>query len=353
MRVELSKGRHVFNFGEPYVIAELGANHNGDMGLAKKLIDSAKEAGADCVKFQSWSSSSLFAKVKFDENYFLKDDYRDRQDYNLEEIVDKYAISEEQLLEMKHYADNVGIDCISTPFSKREVDFLVDEMNSPFIKVASMDVNNYPFIDYLAHKGKPIVLSTGLSEVHEIDRAIRTIENAGNKQIVILHCVSIYPPDDTQINLRNIHTLQSLYPDYPIGFSDHTLGSIVTIASATLGVAVIEKHFTLDKELEGWDHKVSADPEELTQICSQTKRLVTALGTNRIAVQEDEERKKEFQRSIVTTRRLLKDQLLKKEDLDVKRPGTGLKPEYMNMLIGRKLSRDVDEDVILSMEDLY
>ena len=144
------------------------------------------------------------------ENYFLADDYRNRTDTNLEKIVEEYSISEEELLKMKKFCEEVGIDFASTPFSKREVDFLVDVLQAPFIKVASMDLNNYPFLEYLAKKGKPMVISTGLSELYEIDKAVKTIEDAGNNQIAILHCVATYPPEDSDVNLNNIKTF-SLY----------------------------------------------------------------------------------------------------------------------------------------------
>ena len=183
MKIQLTNKKTVFNYCKPYVIAELGSNHNGDMKLAKKLMLAAKQLGADCVKFQSWSKDTLFSKKKYEDNYFVADDYRNRTDYTLEEIVDAYSISEDELLEMKKFSNEVGIDCTSTPFSKKEVDFLVDKLESPFIKVASMDLNNYPYLQYVAKKGKPIVLSTGLSELYEIDRAIKTIEKEGNKHV--------------------------------------------------------------------------------------------------------------------------------------------------------------------------
>lgn len=351
-KVLLTNKKEVYNFCEPYIIAELGSNHNGDMELAKKLIVTAKEAGADCVKFQSWTKDTIFSKRKYEENYFLADDYRNRNDYNLEQIVEKFQITEDQLYEMKKFADEVGIDCISTPFSKREVDFLVDKLNVPFIKIASMDVNNYPFLEYVAKKQKPIVISTGLSELYELDKAIRIIENCGNKNIVILHCVSIYPPKDEQVNLNNITTLQNLYPDYPIGFSDHTLGTSIPIASVVMGACVIEKHFTLDKNMFGWDHKVSADPEELKIICTETKRVHKALGTYRIMQEEDETRINEFRRSIVLTKDMKKGDIIKEDDIDFKRPGRGISPEYWKFVIGRKLKRDMKYDDILTMEDL-
>ena len=336
---------------EPYIIAELGSNHNGDMDLARKLIDAAKKVGADCVKFQSWTKDTIFSKIKYEENYFIADDYRDRDDYTLEEIVDMYSISETQMKEMSEYSREVGIDCISTPFSKKEVDFLADLLDVPFIKIASMDLNNYPFLEYIAQKDKPMVMSTGLSELYEIDRAVKTIESTGNNKLVILHCISIYPIPDENINLNNIDTLKKLYP-YPIGFSDHSLGFSIPLASVAKGVCLIEKHFTLDKKMFGWDHKVSATPDEMKIIVEESKRISKALGSSRITCPEDENRIKEFRRSIVTKRKLKAGETIIAEYLDAKRPGTGIPPGDINYVVGRKLNKDIGEDEILNWKDL-
>lgn len=352
MKLKLTKNKEIFNYKKPYIIAELGSNHNGDMDIAREMIVQAKEAGADCVKFQSWSKDSIFARKKYEDNFFIADDYRDRDDYTLEEIVETYSISESELLEMKLFSDEVGIDCTSTPFSKKEADFLVDEMNTPFIKVASMDLNNYPFLEYLAKKGKPIVISTGLSELYEIDRAVKTIENAGNSQIIILHCVSTYPPSDRDVNLNNIKTLMSAYPEYPVGFSDHTIGVAIPLAAVALGACLIEKHFTLDKNMEGWDHKVSATKDEMYEIVEGSKRVSNALGSHRVTANESEEKKREFRRSIVLTGDLEKGAIIQEKDIDYKRPGGGFKPEMTSFLIGRKVSKALKVDHILMKTDI-
>jgi len=351
MKIKLTKNKEVYNYCEPYIIAELGSNHNGDMELAKKLILEAKKAGADCVKFQSWSKDTIFSREKYEENYFLADDYRNRTDTTLEEIVERYSISEQELLEMKKFCEEIDIDFASTPFSKKEVDFLVDVLDAPFIKVASMDLNNYPFLEYIAKKNRPIVLSTGLSELYEIDKAIRTIEDAGNKDILILHCVSKYPPEDEEVNLNNIKTLQQIYP-YPVGFSDHTLGYEIPLASVAFGACIIEKHFTLDKNLEGWDHKVSATPDELEIIVKGSKRIQKSLGSFRISAVEDLERRIEFRRSIIITRDIKAGERIKEEDIDFKRPARGLAPEMAKFVIGRKVNRDLKADSILKEEYL-
>ncbi len=352
MKVQLTKQKEVYNFCKPYIIAELGANHNGNMELAKKLIIQAKEAGADCVKFQSWSKDSVFAKKKYEDNYFIADDYRDRNDYTLEEIVEAYSISEDELLEMKSFADEVGIDCTSTPFSKKEADFLVDKMDTPFIKVASMDLNNYPFLEYLAKKGKPMIISTGLSELYEIDKAVKTIENTGNTNICILHCVATYPPEDKDVNLNNIKTMMATYPEYPIGFSDHTLGTAIPLASVALGACIIEKHFTLDKNMEGWDHKVSATKDEMKDIVEDSKRISDAMGSFRISATESDEKKREFRRSIVITKDMKKGDKITQDDIDYKRPGGGFDPDMTEFIVGRTLNKDLKDDHILTKEDM-
>jgi N-acetylneuraminate synthase len=352
MKIQLTYKKEVFNYCKPYVIAELGSNHNGDMELAKKLIIHAKEAGADCVKFQSWSKDTIFARKKYEDNYFITDDYRDRDDYTLEEIVEEYAISEQELFDMKKFAEEVGIDCTSTPFSKKEADFLVDKLESPFIKVASMDLNNYPFLEYLAKKGKPMVVSTGLSELYEIDKAVKIIENAGNKNIIILHCVATYPPKDKDVNLNNIKSLMSIYPEYPIGFSDHTIGVDIPLASVALGACVIEKHFTLDKDMFGWDHKVSATKDEMAGVVTAAKRINDALGTFRITATESDEKKQEFRRSIVLARDMEKGEVIEISDIDYKRPGTGLNPDMTEFIVGRILNKNLKYDHILTKEDI-
>lgn len=350
--MKLTKNKEIYNFSQPYIIAELGANHNGDMSLARQLIIQAKKSGADCVKFQSFSKNSIFSRKKFEDNYFIADDYRDRTDFTLEEIVDTYSISEDELLEMKKFSDEIGIDCTSTPFTKKEADFLVGKFNTPFIKVASMDLNNYPFLEYLAKKGRPMIISTGLSELYEIDKAIKTIEEAGNNQITILHCVASYPPEDSNINLNNIKTLMATYPEYPIGFSDHSLGSVIPLAAVSLGACLIEKHFTLDQNMEGWDHKVSATKVEMQNIVEGSKRIVHAMGSFRISATESDEQKREFRRSIVITKNMKKGDTIKSEDLSYKRPGDGLDPEITEFLIGLKVNKDLQYDHILTKLDL-
>ena len=344
--------RDVKNFGKPYIIAELASNHNGDMSIARKMIDEAKECGCDCVKFQSWSKDTVFSKKVYEENYFLGDDYRNRKDFTLEQIVEKFSVSEKELSELIKYCDGVGIDFACTPFSKKETDFLVTELNVKFIKVASSDLNNYPFLDYIARKMKLIVLSTGLSTLSEIDCAVKTIEDAGNKRIILLHCVANYPPKDNNVNLNNIDMLRDNYPDYPVGFSDHSLGVEIPLAAVAKGACMLEKHFTLDKNMFGWDHKVSADKNEMRSIVIGSEKIFKALGSYRRVINEDDIVKiPAFRRSIVSTVDIPKGKRIERCDLDCKRPGCGIEPKFIDLIVGRIANRDIARDEIISLND--
>ncbi|WP_321539192.1 N-acetylneuraminate synthase family protein [Flavobacterium piscinae] len=270
MKVHLSPKKEVYNFCEPYIIAEIGANHNGDMDLAKKMIDSAVECGCDAVKFQSWTPKSLIAKEEYDRNQSY-DDSPKKHFGSLKEMVERYYLRDDQHVELKEYCKTKGVDFCSSPFSNEEVDLLV-KLDVPFLKIASMDINNIPFLKYAAKTMKPLVISTGMSTLSEIETAVNTVKAEGNNNIVLLHCISIYPPKDKDIHLRNITMLQQAF-DLPIGFSDHSFGASIPLASVALGACIIEKHFTLDKDLPGWDHEISANPVEMKTICEDSKKI--------------------------------------------------------------------------------
>lgn len=333
-----------------YIIAEIGSNHNGNMELAFKLIDEAARCGADCVKFQSWSKDTIFSKKTYDDNYFLADDYRNRTDYTLKEIVEEYSIDFKQHYLLKEYCDKAGIEFNSTPFSCAEADLLVDELDVPFIKIASMDLNNLPFLKYIAGKKKPVALSTGLGSLADIDNAVCCLERNGCDEIVLLHCTSIYPPEDEQVNLNNIDMLRDTF-GYPAGYSDHTLGTVAPIMAIAKGACIIEKHFTLDKNMTGWDHKVSADSVDLEIIVNAARRGSKMLGHRRKYIVESQERRDAFQRSIVAARDIPKDKIIEITDLDYKRPGTGIAPKYFTFIVGKRAKRDIKYDEIIKMED--
>ena len=347
--VLLKNSSEIKNFGTPFIIAEIGSNHNGDMILAKELIDAAKSCGCDAVKFQSFSDKSLICKEEYEANTRYNDSPK-KHFGSLEEMVRKYYLREEQHYDLKDYCEKTGILFSSSPFSKDEIDLLV-KLDVPYLKIASMDINNYPLLRYMAATEKPIILSTGMATLAEIDNALNILEQSGNSQIVLLHCISIYPPEYEDINLRNITMLQQAFP-YPVGFSDHSLGTHIPLAAIALGSCVIEKHFTIDKNLPGWDHEISADPNEMKQIVEHAKQINTSLGSFRRLVSKAEEAKKlKFRRSIVTTRDIPAGQKIEKDDLTSKRPGTGIPADLTEYLVGRLLKKSIHTDTLLKWED--
>lgn len=342
--------REVGNFGMPYIIAEIGANHNGDMDLARKLIDSAKSCGCDAVKFQSWTPDSLIAKEEYDRNQQYNDSPK-KHFGSLKEMVEKYYLRPDQHIELKKYCDNAEITFFSTPFSIEEADF-IEKLKVPFYKIASMDINNLLLLKHIAKKNKPIIMSTGMATIAEIENAVRIIEDEGNRQIILLHCIAIYPPAYEDINLNNISMLRQTF-GYPVGFSDHTIGISIPLASVALGSCVIEKHFTLDKDLHGWDHAVSANQEEMKIIVEESRNIARALGTyRRVVNQAEEEKKLKFRRSIVVKSDLRQGHILTSDDLAFKRPATGIRPDEVRYVIGRVIKNDMSCDDVLYWENL-
>jgi len=340
-----------FESGRPtYVIAEIGANHNGDIALAHKLIDTAKACGADAVKFQSWDTT-IFSKTVYEKNHFLGDDYRGRSDYTLREIVEEFALSADEMRILRDYCGKIGIDFSSTPFSEPQLDELL-ALNPPYIKIASMDLTNPRLLKAAGRSGRTVVLSTGFGTLDEIDRAVRMVETTGNRDIVILHCVALYPPDDGEVNLNNMEMLRSAF-GYPVGFSDHTLGVEVSLAAIAKDAVILEKHFTLDKTMFGWDHHMSVDPTELAAICRGRDRIHAALGSARRTVGNRElERRDEYRRSIVAARDIKVGQLITEDAIDFRRPGTGISPDMARFIVGMVAVRDIAVDRLISFDDL-
>jgi sialic acid synthase SpsE len=345
-------GKIIQDFDVPYIIAEIGANHNGDMNLAKKMIISAKENGADAVKFQSWSPSSIVSKEEYDKNQKYDDGDGGKKHFgSLREMVERYYLREEQHYELKSFCDQINITFSSTPFTKYEVD-LLDKCDVPFFKIASMDINNFQLLEQVADKQKPVILSTGMSTIAEIDKALSILQKFNVKEIALLHCISIYPPLYEDINLNNIPMLRQTF-GLPVGFSDHTLGTSIPLASIAMGACIIEKHFTTDKNLSGWDHLISADPFELKIIREEGDNIVKSLGSfKRIVSSAEQEKKIKFRRSIVYTKNLPSGHVITIEDLTSKRPGSGVSPELIDSLIGRKLNMRVEEDTLLNWSQI-
>lgn len=333
----------------PFVIAEIGSNHNGDMDLCLRLIDAAVEAGADAVKFQSWTDTSLASETQLAANT----SYADRKKHfgTLREMLEAYQFTAAQHAQAKAHCVARGITFSSSPFSPQEAD-LLEELDVPFFKIASMDIDYLPFLRYVARKGRPMLVSTGMASLGEIERAVDVIREEGNERIVLLHCISLYPPENQDIHLRNIATLREAF-EVPVGFSDHSFGTAVPLAAVALGACVIEKHFTLDKDMAGWDHAISADPPELRALVEQGRQVFRALGSTRRTVSEAERAKRDyFRRSLVTRRPMQQGEVLTLEDIDFKRPGTGIPPDALDRAVGRTLGVDKGADEALSWSDL-
>lgn len=338
--VKLRSGRVLSDYGRPYFVAEVNSSHNGNVEVAKQMIDAAAKAGCDCVKFQSWSAESLYSQSYYKDNPIAK------------RIVAKFSLSAEQLKDMAAYAREKKIDFSSTPYSCEEVDFLIDVCNAPFVKVASMDLNNLKYLRYIAKKGVPIVLSTGMSTMDEIKRAVKTIEAEGNSQICLLHCISIYPPEFDTIHLNNIVGLREVFPDYPIGFSDHSHGVEMAVAATTLGAALIEKHLTLDCKKIGMDNQMATEPEEMAQMVRCCLNTQMALGNKeRVVRQAEQEQMEKMRRSVILTKDLGAGHILTIDDLDAKRPGTGIPADELDALVGKRLVKDVKADLLLERDD--
>jgi len=306
----------------PFVVAEIGLNHNNNLNLAKEMILKAKEVGANAAKFQTFITEKLLV---------------DNSDaYN---IFKELELSNEVLKEIAIYCDEIGIIFFSTPFSIESVD-LLESLNVQCYKIASMDINYYQLIDYVASKMKPVFLSTGAASIYEIDRAVKTVENRGNNQIVIFHCISKYPPTYSDMDMNMIKKLKTLYPDYLIGFSDHTIDSTSSIIAKTLGANVFEKHFTISKDLEGVDQKISADKEEF-------EKLIIDLNNTAASLEYQSERGDSFiknggRRGLYAAFDIEAGTILNYQMIDIIRPyNNGVSPEFIDIFIGKKIKRSI------------
>jgi len=342
-------GHPVGRGARPFVIAEIGSNHNGSMELCYQLIDAAAGCGAHAVKFQSWSSSSLVGKAEYARN--TRYDDTKKHFGTLEAMVEAYQFTPEMHRLALARCRERGVAFMSTPFSPEEV-ALLEELGVEAYKVASMDVNHPLLLEAIGATGKPVLLSTGMATLGEVERAVHVLEQAGAGPVTLLHCVSIYPPDPDDVNLRNIPMLEQAF-GLPVGFSDHTLGLAIPLAAVALGACVIEKHFTLNKEMEGWDHAISADPPELAALVAQSELVFRGLGSTVRRVSDAEMQKRaKFRRRIVLREALPAGHVLRLDDLDFKRPGTGIDPDQYGLVVGKRLSRALESDHELEWDDL-
>jgi sialic acid synthase SpsE len=332
------------SFIKPYIIAEAGVNHEGDMDLAKRLIDEAKEGGADAIKFQTYKADTIASKNS--PAYWDQTKESTDSQHKLFQKYDKFWKNEYEIL--KKYCDSVGIEFMSTPFDTASAKFLNDLMN--VFKVSSSDLTNKPFIEYICEFGKPIILSTGASYLYEIQRAAEWVEIKGNP-LVLLHCILSYPTADDDANLGMIADLKRKFPDKIVGYSDHTEPKdMKCLEMATLlGARVIEKHFTHDKTLPGNDHYHAMDKEDL-KIYHEKIAMVSMFmgGKHKKCIENERDARQHARRSLVAKRDLQLGHVLTADDLTWKRPGHGVSPSYYDEVIGKKLIEPFDEDALLT-----
>jgi len=331
-----------------FIVAEAGVNHNGKIRLAKQLIDAAKDAGADAVKFQSFKAENVVTRKAPKAKYQKETTDTKESQY---EMIKKLELSAGNLEELALHAQNKGIIFLSTPFDKGSVD-LLDGLGVPAFKIASGEITNFPLIRYIAKRGKPVILSTGMSTLGEINEALQVIQSEGIKSTVLLHCVNTYPTKVEDVNLKAMETLRCKFK-LPVGLSDHTLGINIPIAAAALGACMIEKHFTLNRSLLGPDHQASLEPEELKQMIKAVRAVEKAIGDgNKIPTEEERQIQKVARRSIVAGVDIPQGAIITEEMLAVKRPGTGIEPKYMNKVIGAVARCRIEQDEPLTMNKL-
>lgn len=340
----------------PYLIAEMGVNFYDTarvMGItpleaAKLYIDKAAEAGIDCAKFQSYKANTIVSKNS--PAYWDTSKEPTKTQYELFLKHDRFG--EAEYRELCDYTHAKGMDFTSTPFDYASADYLYDMVD--FYKISSSDFSNLPFIRHIASKGKPVYISAGASYLSEVDEVIRLLKDSGCKDIVLFHCVLSYPTAPENANLKIISTLKKVFPDVRVGFSDHVAPdpTMTTLATAyLLGAEVIEKHFTLDKTLPGNDHYHAGDPEDFKKAIANFEWIDTILGSEEKTVLDCERvPRREARRSLVLTRDMKAGEVIKLSDLMPKRPGTGISPQYTDIVVGRKVVRDLKEDTILTWD---
>jgi N-acetylneuraminate synthase len=334
----------------PYIIAEVGVNHEGSLEKARELISLAKEGGADAVKFQTYKAETLASKKS--PAYWDLSKEPTASQYELFKKYDKFGEREYKLL--AEYCRKVGIDFLSTPFDDSAVDFLFPLV--PCFKVASADITNFPLLRKIARKGKPVLLSTGASTLAEIEMAISELEGAGCESLALLHCILNYPTPYENAHLNMIEGLRKAFPNYLLGYSDHTLpdeGMLILTAAFLKGARIIEKHFTHNKNLQGNDHYHAMDVDDLKRFRGNLELLQKAEGQEQKAPLSSENPAREnARRSIVLKKAIKKGEPLTEELITCKRPAFGISPVYWDEVIGKKVSSNLSEDHILQWQDL-
>lgn len=338
----------VVGSGHPaYIIAEMSGNHAGTLERAKEIVHAAKEAGADCIKIQTYTPDTL--TIDCNNQYFsINGGTWDGE--NLYHLYEKACTPWAWQAEVKAEAEKVGIDFFSTPFDNTSVDFLED-LGVTFYKIASFELVDIPLLQYVASKGKPIIMSTGMASLAEIEEAVNAIRGAGCNELALLRCASAYPAITDEMNLRTMQNMAEVF-DVPVGLSDHSLGSVGAVTAVALGAAVIEKHFCISREIKNPDCTFSMEPAEFASMVKDIRQAETAIGRVRYGVTEQEKGNFVFRRSIFVVKDIAKGEILTPENIRVIRPGYGLKPKYYEDVLGQTALKDLKRGEPLKLEDI-
>jgi len=343
----VSIGQRKVGVGEPcFVIAEAGVNHNGSLQLARELVDVAVKAHADAVKFQTFKPEKVCSPEAPKATYQVQTTGGDESQL---EMAKKLELPFEAFREVQAYCRSKGLLFLSTPFDYDSADFL-SELSVPAFKIPSGEITNLPFVEHVARKGRPLIVSTGMSTLDEVDKAVKTICATGNRQLILLQCVSNYPAQASSVNLRAMDTLAKAF-DVPVGYSDHTTGTEIAIAAVALNACVIEKHFTISRDLRGPDHRASLEPDELAALVRCIRNVEAALGDGeKRPALEEANTAAVARRSLVAARYIPAGTVMTEELIVILRPGTGLPPTMRPQLIGRRVRRDIEPGTLLSLD---
>lgn len=342
--MEIQEERHKF-VNNIFIIAEAGINHNGDINIAKRLVDNAVLCGVDAIKFQTFNASNLVTKYAKQANYQIENL---KEETSQLQMLKKLELSYEEFKEIKKYCETKKILFLSSPFDLESIDFL-DSIGIEIFKIPSSEIDNVPYLRKIARLKKKVILSTGMSNLSDIEFALNTLRNNGTKDIVLLHCNTDYPTKVEEVNLLAMETIKNAFK-ISVGYSDHTNGIEVAIAAAALGAIVIEKHFTLDKNMTGPDHKASLEPFELRNMVKAIRNIEIALG-NGIKVQtpSEEINSRVGRKSLVAKVFIKSKEIFTEKNVCVKRPGTGISPRYWDYIIGKEAKRDFEKDELIEL----
>ena len=333
---------------EPYIIAEIGVNHNGDLNLAIKSIKAAAKCGANAVKFQSFDADEFMTKGK---HFYTYQTHRGIKKEKMYEMFKRLELPKRWYEKLITTSKENGVDFLSSAADIYSAN-LLNKMKVKAIKLSSEDLINYPLLEHVAGLGRKTILSTGMADQKEVDTAV-SIFKAKKTKFALLHCVSVYPTPEKEANLSRMISLAKRYK-VKVGFSDHTLGIEACLAATALGATILEKHFTLNKKLVGPDHLISSDPEEFKKLIDNARKVYSMLGSNKIAPSASEKKSRNiFRRSIVAKDNIIKWQKLNKSNVSLKRPGSGLHPRLLKSILGRKAKKYIIKYQQILLKDLF